>query len=74
MNHENIIEYKYFEKPTNTNSTIRQASAMSQNPKIQCLSNDMVRRLLNTKEELPSTYREEIVEKYGRKLFSSGYS
>ena len=34
----------------------------------------MVRRLLNTKEELPSTYREEIVEKYGRKLFSSGYS
>ena len=47
---------------------------MSQNPKIQCLSNDMVRRLLNTKEELPSWYREEIVEKYGRKLLSSGYS
>ena len=39
---KNIIEYKYFEKPTTTNSTIRQASAMSQNPKIQCLSNDMV--------------------------------
>ena len=47
---------------------------MSENPKIQCLSNDMVRRLFNTKEDLPSEYREEIVENYGRKLVTSGYS
>ena len=74
VNERNIIEYIYYEKPTTTNTTIRQASAMSENPKIQCLSNDVVRRLLNTKEELPCKYREEVVEQYGNKLLSSGYS
>ena len=64
MNERNIIEYIYYEKPTTTNTTIRQASAMSENPKIQCLSNDVVRRLLNTREELPCRYREKVVDKW----------
>ena len=46
---------------------------MSENPKIQVLSNDLVRRLLNTQEELPKEYREDIINKYGRKLLTSGY-
>ena len=75
VNKKNIIEYIYYEKPTTTtNTTIRQASAMSENPKIQCLSNDVVGRLLNTREELPCKYREEVVEQYGMKLLTSGYS
>ena len=69
----NIIEYKYYEKPTTTNTTIRMATAMSENSKLQCLSNDLVRRLLNTRVELPAKYREELIERYGSKLMTSGY-
>ena len=49
---DNVVEYKYYEKPTTTNSTIRNTSATGENAKIQSLSNDLVRRLLNTKVEL----------------------
>ena len=69
----NIVEYKFFEKPTTTNTTIRMKTAMSENSKLQCLSNDLVRRLLNTREELPASYREEVIDGYGLKLLTSGY-
>ena len=69
----NRVFYKYFEKPTTINTTILKNTAMAENPKIQCLSNDLVRRLLNTKEELPSQYRADILNKYGVKLLTSGY-
>ena len=49
------------------------STAMSENAKMQCLSNDLVRRLLNTKEELPIWYRAQVVDDYGRKLLTSGY-
>ena len=65
---QNIISYKYYEKPTTTNTTIRSTTAMAENPKMQCLSNDLVRRLLNTREQLPSIYRAEVVDAYGMKL------
>ena len=48
VNQDNIVEYRYYVKPTNTNTTIQSASAMSENPKMQCISNDLVRRLMNT--------------------------
>ena len=70
---ENLVYYKYYEKPTTTNTTILMSTAMAENPKVQCLSNDLVRRLLNTKEELPVKYREEVVNSYGVKLLTSGY-
>ena len=41
---------------------------------MQCLSNDLVRRLLNTREQLPSKYRAEVVDAYGMKLLTSGYT
>ena len=71
---DNIIEYMYFEKPTTTNTTIRKSTAMSENPKVQSLSNDLVRRLLNTKGDLPSEVRSKIVDDYGIKLLTSGYN
>ena len=49
INEDNVVEYEYFEKPTTTNTTIRWGSAMSENSKVQCLSNDLVRRLLKNK-------------------------
>ena len=40
---------------------------------MQCLGNDLVRRLVNTKEQLPNDLRSEVVDRYGVKLLSSGY-
>ena len=70
----NQVLYKYYEKPTTTNTTIRQATAMAENAKLQSLAQDLVRRLLNTKEELPPNYRAMVIDGYGVKLRSSGYS
>ena len=36
--------------------------------------NDLVRRLLNTKDDLPSEVRSKIVDDYGIKLLTSGYN
>ena len=74
INEGNLVDYRYYEKHTTTNTTIRERSAMSEDSKIQCLSNDLVRRLLNTKEELPASYRAEVVDRYGIKLLTSGYT
>ena len=70
---ENVVVYKYYEKPTTANTTILKSTAMAENPKVQCLSNDLVRRLLNTREGLPLKYRAEVVNSYGVKLLTSGY-
>merc|ERR1711867_225440 len=40
----------------------------------QILANDMVRRLLNTGEELPGEERARVVDGYGEKLLRSGHS
>ena len=56
----NTVLYKFYEKPTTINTTILRASAMAENPKVQSLSNELVRRLLNTKEDLPKEYRAEV--------------
>ena len=69
----NTILYKYFEKPTTTNTTIRRNTAMAENAKMQSLSNDLIRRLLNCKEGLHSSYRAKVIDDYGRKLRTSGY-
>ena len=69
-----LLEFKYYEKPTTANFTIHAASAMAENPKMQCLSNDVVRRLMNTMDDLPGSRRAEVVDGYGVKLLTSGYS
>ena len=73
VNEYNVVEYKFYEKPTTSNTTIRKTSAMGENQKVQSLSNDLVRRLLNTKEDLPCGYKEVVVDDYGNKLLTSGY-
>ena len=47
----NQVSHGYYEKPTNSNVTIQMRSAMTQDSKIQVLSNDLVRRLKNNSEE-----------------------
>ena len=47
---------------------------MNENSKMQILSNDMVRRLLNIKDDLRATYKGAVVDKYAEKLLLSAYS
>ena len=65
---KNRTWYKYYEKPTTTNST-----TMAENSKVQVLANDLVRRLLNTMEELPASYRAAVIDQYAGRLLTSGY-
>ena len=51
-----------------------QKSAMGENIKSQILSQDLIRRLLNTSEDLSKEYREHVVDEYGKKILNSGYT
>ena len=46
---------------------------MPENAKMQCLSNNLVRRMLNTKEDLPPSFKSEVIDMYARKLLTSDY-
>ena len=70
---ENKIQYKFYEKPEGAKSTVQMRSAMGENSKYQILSQEMIRRLLNTSEELEVEHKQEIVDKYAEKLHNSGY-
>ena len=70
----NTVSYNYFEKDTCNKMTIQLRSAMNENQKIQILSQDMVRRLFNVREELGAKNRGEVVDKYAKKLLQSGYN
>ena len=71
---ENLLRYKYYEKPTTTQVTIQKKSAMAENCKIQILANDLVRRLKNTSEELGREQKIAIVDGYTQKLLDSEQS
>ena len=47
---------------------------MNENTKIQILSNDTVRRLLTTKEDLGAEYKGAVIDQYGKKLLHSGFN
>ena len=47
---------------------------MEENGKMKILSNDLIRRFLNSSKDLGRAEKERIVDGYARKLLSSGYS
>ena len=67
------VHWKLFEKPTAPNVTVKKASAMAENSKIQILANDLVRRLLNCHRGLHKSYKEAVVDQYSQKLLNSGF-
>ena len=74
VENNNVVNYNYYEKETCAKMTVQAKSAMNENMKIQIVSQDMIRRLLNTREEMGATNRGAIVDGYARKLLQSGYS
>ena len=55
-----------------TDKVVQKDSAMEENSKMKTLSNDLVRRFLNSRRGGEEKCR--IVDGYARKLLSSGYS
>ena len=47
MAEDNTVQYKFYEKPTCSSKTVQAKTAMNENSKIQIVSNDLVRRLMN---------------------------
>ena len=67
------VGWKFYEKPTTSETTVQCRSAMGATTKAQILANDMVRRLLNTGEGLPNTEIEKVVDGYAVKVLKSGH-
>ena len=73
VDRENKVQYKFYEKPMCSNVTVQKRSAMGEDAKVQVVSNDLVRRLLNNSEELGAGSKVEIVDNYSQKLSNGGY-
>ena len=69
----NQVLHDFFVKPTSSNVTVQRRTAMGEDAKIQILSNDLIRRLKNSSEELGGGAKVEIVNNYAQKLMNSGY-
>ena len=69
----NHIKFKFFEKPVGPGRLIQKKTAMPENSKVQIISNEMIRRLLNSGEDLQEEKYIEIVDSYAQKLVNSGY-
>ena len=52
---------------------LQKMSAMDTNSKMKILSNDLIRRMLNTSEMMGLEERIKIVDEYSQKLLNSGY-
>ena len=70
----NTISYRYYEKPTTTNTMVQKRTALCENSKNQILSNDLVRRLANTDDRQPDTVKQSVLDQFAKKALTSGYS
>ena len=68
------IKYLFYSKPTGSKFTILENSASAYQQKKASLSQEVVRRLLNTSEDTPQKERDDILDEFSTKLKRSGYS
>ena len=74
VNNDNQVDYKFYEKETSCKMALQSKSAMCENNKMQILSQEVVRRLYNTRDNQGATVREQILDSYAQKLRNGGYS
>ena len=70
----NEINYAFYEKVTKCPYVISKNSAMSTSKKMECLSQEVFRRLHNTRENLHNDEIIDIMNKFMLKLKMSGYN
>ena len=61
----NQVEYMYYEKPMCSKKTVQIGSSKEENTKMKILSNDLMRRFLNSSEHLCKEEKIRIVNGYG---------
>ena len=74
VDENNKIFYEFYEKPTKSRNLISKESAMPLAKKIDSLSQEVFRRLHNTKEEVKWERKVLILDKFMTELKASGYS
>ena len=52
---------------------LQRGSAMPENMKVASLNQEVIRRMMNTSEDLDISVRTEVVDEYAQKLFNSGF-
>ena len=67
------IWYRFYQKPMSNNIVIQEKSALSEMVKSSSLTEEIFRRLKNTRRELPSTCRLETLEDLTQKMKNSGH-
>ena len=67
------IWYMFYQKPMCNNIVIQEKSALSDIVKVSSLTEEIVRRLKHTREELPRSYRMETLEDISQKMKNSGH-
>ena len=70
----NVVSYRFYEKPSTTNTMVPKRSALTENSKLQILSNDLVRRLSHTDIRQDKKTLSQVIDQFGRKVLTSGYS
>ena len=68
------IEFEFFSKEMGSKYCILEKSSMDYSSKVSILSNDLCRRLLNTRESIAQSRKDQIVDEYALKMLRSGYS
>ena len=67
------FNFSFFEKKMNSSYVILEKSAMSMKQKYAILSQEVVRRMLNTRTGTKQQDRNDILNRYSQKLLRSGY-
>ena len=71
---DNTIDYKFFEKEIASKYVMMRNSAMSARVKMNCLTQEVIRRLRNTRESLDwDEVKAPILTKFCKKMARSGY-
>ena len=52
VTYNNIILYKFYEKPTNPKTIYNKKTAMAKDIKIRSLTNEVIRRMVSTSEDV----------------------
>ena len=67
------ILYKFYQKPMCSNMVLQRGSAKPENMKVASLNQEMIRRMINTSEDLDIGERVNVVDEYAQKLINSDW-
>ena len=70
----NVIQYRFYEKPTASSVCFQADTALGQNGLVQSLVEEVKRRMLNTSTVMPTAVRCKILDKFAQKMINSGHS